>query len=85
MTRETSRQEVYGWPQPLKAQVRSGTDPIQALQVPLAPPRSQDQAPSHPLHRKGVTMRFKMTAKLAGVGSLVAALVAVLEAATKWH
>jgi len=30
-------------------------------------------------------MRFKMTARLAGVGSLVAALVAVLEAATKWH
>lgn len=30
-------------------------------------------------------MRFKMTAKLAGVGTLVGALVAVLEAATKWH
>ena len=30
-------------------------------------------------------MRTKMTARLVGVGSLVAALVAVLEAATKWH
>lgn len=30
-------------------------------------------------------MRYKMTAKLAGVGSMLTALVAVLEAATKWH
>ncbi len=30
-------------------------------------------------------MRTKMTLKLTGVGTLVAALVAVLEAAAKWH
>lgn len=30
-------------------------------------------------------MRTKMTLKLAGIGTLVASLVAVLEAAAKWH
>ncbi len=30
-------------------------------------------------------MRKRMTARLVGVGTVVAALVAVLEAATKWH
>jgi hypothetical protein len=30
-------------------------------------------------------MRTRMTAKLVSVGSLVAALVAVLEAGSKWH
>lgn len=30
-------------------------------------------------------MRFKMTAKLVGVGTLLTALVAVLEAAAKWN
>ncbi len=30
-------------------------------------------------------MRIKMTARLIGVGSLVTALVAVLEAASKWN
>jgi hypothetical protein len=28
---------------------------------------------------------LKITAKLAGLGTVVGALVAVLEAATKWH
>lgn len=30
-------------------------------------------------------MRTKMTLKLAGISTVVAALVAVLEATTKWH
>jgi hypothetical protein len=30
-------------------------------------------------------MRTKVTAKLVGVGAVVTALVAVLQAAAKWH
>ena len=30
-------------------------------------------------------MRSTLFLKLAGIGSVIAALVAVLEAATKWH
>lgn len=30
-------------------------------------------------------MRIKLTAKLVSVGAVVTALVAVLEAAAKWH